>query len=63
MGANESVIGANESTEIISMWETVEKMPDTKYPIIIRIFGSGEFSMQTQQLSYALSSLGLRCIS
>ena len=59
MGANESAMSANESTEVISMWETVEKMPDTKYPIIIRVFGGGDFSMQTQQLSYALSSLGL----
>jgi hypothetical protein len=51
MGVNESAMGANESTEVISMWETVEKMPDTKHPIIIRVFGGGEFSRQTQQLS------------
>ena len=52
-------MGANESTGVISMCETVEKMPDDKYPIIIRVFGGGEYSMQTQQLTYALSSLGL----
>ena len=33
MGANESAMGANESTEVISMWETVEKMPDTNIPL------------------------------
>ena len=59
MGANESTIGANNTTEVLSMWETVENMPDEIYPIIIRVFGGGEYSMQTQQLSFALGSLGL----
>ena len=50
MGANESTIGANNTTEVLSMWETVENMPDEIYPIITRVFGGGEYSMQTQQL-------------
>jgi hypothetical protein len=60
MGANKSTIGANNNTtEVLSMWETVEKMPDEIYPIIIRVFGGGEYSMQTQQLSFGLGCLGL----
>jgi hypothetical protein len=58
MGANESTIGANNTTEVLSMWETVENMPDEIYPIIIKVFGGEEYSMQTQQLSFALGSLG-----
>ncbi len=38
MGADESTIGANKSTEVLSIWETVENMPDEKNPIIIRVY-------------------------
>ena len=31
-------MGANESTDVLSMWETVENMPDEINPIIIRLY-------------------------
>ena len=31
-------MGASESTDVLSMWETVENMPDEINPIIIRLY-------------------------
>ena len=47
-------------SDIISnIWDTVENFPDTKYPILIRIFGGGESSIQTQELKHAIRSLDI----
>ena len=48
-----------ESNVILNMWDTVENFPDTIYPIIIRIFGGGESSFQTQELKHALGNLDI----
>ena len=48
-----------ESNVILNMWDTVENFPDTIYPIIIRTFGGGESSFQTQELKHALGNLDI----
>ena len=30
---------------MFKLWDIVEKSPDSKYPVIIRIFGGGETSV------------------
>ena len=48
-----------ESDIISNIWDTVEKFPDREYPILIRIFGGGESSIQTHELKHAIGSLDI----
>jgi len=52
----------SECLDIKLIWEAVEKLPTQKYPIIIRVFGGGRKSVQTDQLVAALASLNITII-